>query len=267
MSVKFCVYGLSTGIIGEGDDVLAILVEAADGIGGFEEGDVLVIAETAIATAEGNIARLDAITPSAEARRLAADYRMDPRLVEAVLEESDEIIGGIPGFLLCMKNGTLLPNAGIDGSNAPPGTVVRLPKDPDGSAERIRVGIEQRCGVKVGVIIADSRTHAMRLGCSGVAIGCSGIEAVRDERGRCDLYGRRLEVTQSAIADNIASACELVMGEADECIPAAVIRGLGLELSNTRGVESIAASECLFMGVALNTNPSLFDGKRKSELH
>jgi coenzyme F420-0:L-glutamate ligase/coenzyme F420-1:gamma-L-glutamate ligase len=267
MSLQFCVYGLSTGIIGTGDDILAIIAGAADAIGGFEEGDVLVIAETAVATAEGNIAKLDEITPSDEARRLAIAYRMDPRLVQVVLEESDDVIGGIPGFLLCMKNGTLLPNAGIDGSNAPPGTVVKLPKDPDGSAERIRAGIAGRCGVKVGVIIADSRTHAMRLGCSGVAIGCSGLEAVEDERGRCDLYGRRLEVTKAAVADNIASACELVMGEADECIPAAIVRGLGLPLSEKRGVESIAASECLFMGVALNANPSLFDGKRKPELH
>jgi coenzyme F420-0:L-glutamate ligase/coenzyme F420-1:gamma-L-glutamate ligase len=267
MSQQFCVYGLNTGIIGTGDDMLAALISAAGAIGGFEKGDVLVIAETAIATAEGNIARLDEISPSIEAHRLAAAYQMDPRLVEVVLEESDDIIGGIPGFLLCMKNGTLLPNAGIDGSNAPPGTVVKLPVDPDLSAERIRKGIEKQCGIKVGVIIADSRTHAMRLGCSGVAIGCSGLEAVEDERGRSDLYGRRLEVTKAAIADNIASACELVMGEADECIPAAVVRGLGLKLSEKKGVESIDASECLFMGVALNANPTLFDGDRKSEIH
>ncbi len=267
MSLQFCVYGLNTGIISVGDDMLPVLIEAAGAIGGFEEGDVLVIAETAVATAEGNIARLDGIIPSDEAHRLAAAYQMDPRLVEVVLEESDDIIGGIPGFLLCMKNGTLLPNAGIDGSNAPPGTVVKLPRDPDFSAERIRKGVERECGVRIGVIIADSRTHAMRLGCSGVAIGCSGLDAVEDERGRFDLYGRQLEVTKSAVADNIASACELVMGEADECVPAAVVRGLGLTLSGVRGVESIAASECLFMGVALNANPSLFDGKRKPEFH
>ncbi|HDR73987.1 MAG TPA: coenzyme F420-0:L-glutamate ligase [Methanoculleus sp.] len=267
MSLQFCVYGLTTALISMGDDVIPILIRAAGAIGGFEGGDVLVIAETAIATAEGNLARLDKIVPSKEAQRLAADYQMDPRLVEVVLEESDDIIGGIPGFLLCMKNGTLLPNAGIDGSNAPPGTVVKLPNNPDRSAERIRRGVEKECGVRIGVIIADSRTHAMRLGCSGVAIGCSGLDAVEDERGRCDLYGRELEVTQAAVADNIASACELVMGEADECVPAAVVRGLGLTLSEARGVESIAAPECLFMGVALNANPSLFDGKRKPEIH
>jgi F420-0:gamma-glutamyl ligase len=106
--------------------------------------------------------------------------------------------------------------------------------------------------VRIGVIIADSRTHAMRLGCSGVAIGCAGIPSVIDDRGRSDLFGRKLEVTKRAVADNIASAAELVMGEADECIPAAIIRGLGLRIGDQTGVESIDADECLFMGVLKN---------------
>ena len=107
----------------------------------------------------------------------------------------------------------------------------------------------------MGVIIADSRTHAMRLGCSGVAIGCAGINAVIDDRGRSDLFGRKLEVTKRAVADNIVSAAELVMGEADECTPAAIIRGIGLPISDQVGIESIAADECLFMGVLRNSSP------------
>jgi coenzyme F420-0:L-glutamate ligase/coenzyme F420-1:gamma-L-glutamate ligase len=265
MNDSFCVYGLKTQIIRPGDDLIPILLGSARRSCGLEKGDILVIAETALATAEGSITRLEDVVPSPRALEFAEAYHMDPRLVEVVLEESDAVIGGIPGFLLSMKNGTLLPNAGIDGSNAPPGTVVRLPKDPDGSAESIRKEIERLCGVKIGVLIADSRTHAMRLGCGGVAIGCSGIEAVSDERGRTDLYGRKLEVTKGAVADNIVSASELIMGEADECIPATLVRGLGLPITERKGVESIDASECLFMGVALNTNPSLFDRERKTQ--
>jgi F420-0:gamma-glutamyl ligase len=122
--------------------------------------------------------------------------------------------------------------------------------NPDESARTIRQGVERATGAKIGVIIADSRTHAMRCGCSGVAIGCAGIPSVIDDRGRSDLFGRKLEVTKRAVADNIASAAELVMGEADECIPAAVIRGIGLPVSDDSiGVESIAADECLFMGI------------------
>jgi coenzyme F420-0:L-glutamate ligase len=163
-----------------------------------------------------------------------------------------------------MKKGTLLPNAGIDASNAPAGSVVLLPLDPDASAARIRSAIAERTGVDLGVIIVDSRTHAMRLGCSGVAIGCSGIPSVIDERGRKDLFGRELQVTKRAVADCIASAAELVMGEADECVPAAVIRGIGLPIGDYNGVATIDASECLFMGVALHADPSLLvDGKRE----
>jgi len=251
MNSSFTVFGLPTGIIRNGDPIAERVIAAAGKYcGGFQNGDILVLAETAVATSEGNVIRLSEISPSDHARRLAEQYRMDPATAEVVLRESDSIVGGIPGFLLCMKGGTLLPNAGVDASNAPPGCVTPLPADPDASARRIRGEIAEVTGAKTGVIIADSRTHAMRLGCSGVAIGCAGIPSVIDDRGRSDLFGRKLEVTKRAVADNIASAAELVMGEADECTPAAVIRGIGLSVSEDLfGVESIAADECLFMGV------------------
>ena len=254
MNTSFEVFGLSTGIIRSGDSVAERAADAADRqCGGIHEGDILVFAETAVATAEGNIIDLSTITPSPQAEELAIKYQMDPCTAEVVLQESDSIVGGIPGFLLCMKAGTLLPNAGVDASNAPPGCVTPLPKNPDQSALAIKSSIESRYGVKVGVIIADSRTHAMRLGCSGVAIGCAGITAVIDDRGRSDLFGRKLEVTKRAVADNIVSAAELVMGEADECTPAAIVRGIGLPMGDQVGIDSIAADECLFMGVFAKT--------------
>lgn len=250
MTATYTVFGLATGIIRSGESITGRVITAAEkACGGFCEGDVLVLAETAVATSEGNVIRLDSIAPSDRARELAANHRMDPAVAEVVLRESDTIVGGIPGFLLCMKAGTLLPNAGVDASNAPPGCVTPLPANPDASACRIRQEIGRETGARIGVIIADSRTHAMRAGCSGVAIGCAGIPSVIDDRGRNDLFGRKLEVTKRAVADNIASAAEIVMGEADECRPAAIVRGLGLALTDTAGVESIAADECLFMGV------------------
>ncbi len=213
-----------------------------------------MLAETAVATAEGNIIPLSTITPSAWAEKLAAQYRMDPRVVEVVLQETDSVVGGIPGFLLCMKNGTLLPNAGVDASNAPLGSVTPLPDNPDRSALAIKKAIELRTSVRIGVIIADSRTHAMRRGCSGVAIGCAGITAVIDDRGRSDLFGRRLEVTKRAVADNIASAAELVMGEADEMHPGSGYPGTGLPIGDQTGIETISADECLFMGMLRKNN-------------
>ncbi len=250
MNRSFEVYGLSTGIISRGDSIADRMVAAAGkACNGFKDGDILVLAETAVATAEGNVIALSEITPSERAHELAARYRMDPRTVEVVLQESDSIVGGINGFLLCMKHGTLLPNAGVDASNAPLGCVTPLPENPDYSALAIKKAIADQTGSRIGVIIADSRTHAMRRGCSGVAIGCAGITAVIDDRGRSDLFGRKLEVTQRAVADNIASAAELVMGEADECIPAAIVRGLGMPVGDQTGIAAIDAEECLFMGV------------------
>ena len=250
MNSSFSVFGLATGIIQPHDPFTDRIIAAAKtACGGLKDGDILVLAETAVATSEGNVVRLDSVTPSPHARELAEKYHMDPRTVEVVLKESDSVVGGIPGFLLCMKQGTLLPNAGVDASNAPPGCVTPLPADPNGSALRIRNEIEGRCGIKIGVLVIDSRTHAMRLGCSGVAIGCSGITSVIDDRGRSDLFGRKLEVTKRAIADNIASAAELVMGEADECTPAVIVRGLGMPIGDQAGVDTIDAEECLFMGV------------------
>lgn len=251
MNSSYTVFGIHTPLIRQGDDIAAVLVRAVKETDARElqEGDILIVAETAISTAEGRIVRLGSIVPGEEALDLARRYTMDPGLVQCILDESDEVVGGIPGFLLCMKQGTLLPNAGIDASNAPPGCVTPLPSDPDASASRMKESIEKLTGTRVGVIIADSRTHAMRVGCSGVAIGCAGIPSVIDARGRSDLFGRPLEVTRQALADNLSSAAEIVMGEADERTPAALVRGLGIPVTNIAGIESIDAKECLFMGI------------------
>jgi coenzyme F420-0:L-glutamate ligase/coenzyme F420-1:gamma-L-glutamate ligase len=266
MNRSFCAYGLHTGLIEQGADLVDQLMKSAGDspCQGLQDGDIVVIAESVVAMAEGSITCLEEVIPSEEARILALKYRMDPRLVEVVLQESDQVVGGIPGFLLSMKNGTLLPNAGVDQSNAPPGCVVLLPRNPDASAAGIQQEVRKTHGLRIGVIIADSRTHAMRLGCAGVGIGCAGIDAVIDERGKKDLFGRELHVTQRAVADCIASAAELLMGEADESVPMAVVRGLGLPIGEGIGVPSIDASECLFMGVALHADPSMLRHQGKT---
>ncbi|MCQ8893719.1 MAG: coenzyme F420-0:L-glutamate ligase [Methanolinea sp.] len=254
MRDSFSVYGIRTPLITQGSDIAGILIRAISqtGAGEFVSGDILVVAETAVATAEGRVIRLEDVVFDAESEALARTYSLDPRLIQCIREESDEIVGGIPGFLLCMKNGTLLPNAGIDASNAPPGCVTPLPRDPDRSARLLKEEIKRRTGALLGVIIADSRTHPMRVGCGGVAIGCAGFSSVIDARGRHDLFGRELQVTRQALADNLASAAEIVMGEADERTPAAVIRGLDVPITDAVGTETIAASECLFMGLLKN---------------
>jgi coenzyme F420-0:L-glutamate ligase len=267
MSEWFCVYALHTGLIGEGDDIATAVLAAADTApcAGVADGDIILVAESALATAEGRAVRLDSVVPSEEALRLADRHAIEPRIAEVVLRESDRVVGGIPGYLLTLKNGTLLPNAGVDHSNAPEGTVVPLPADPDGSAARLRAAIRERRGVNVGVLVIDSRTHAMRLGCSGVAIGCAGLKAVVDDAGRLDLFGRKLEVTKRAVGDCLASAAELLMGEADECVPTVLVRGTGIEIGEEKGIPTIEASACLFMGAALHADPSAFNRQGKTE--
>ena len=152
MNPRFEVFGLSTGIISQGESISGRVVAAAQtACGGFRDGDILVLAETAVATSEGNVVRLGDVVPSPRAYELAEKYDIDPATAEVVLRESDSIVGGIPGFLLCMKAGTLLPNAGVDASNAPPGCVTPLPKDPTASASRIRQEILRTTGATIEI--------------------------------------------------------------------------------------------------------------------
>lgn len=248
MNSGYSVYGLSTGIIKRGENITEKILAALPSNIKIEDGDILTIAESALATSENNIVKLSTVTPGSKAIRYAQKYHMDSAVAEIVLKESQEIIGGIPGFLLCIRNGLLLPNAGVDGSNAPDGYVTLLPKDPDNSAKTIRQTIFERTGCRIGVIIIDSRTHPMRFGCTAIAIGCCGFSAVVDERGKKDLFGKELKVTRRAVADSIASAAELVMGESNEGIPAVLLKNIGISMNEKIGIEQISADECLYMG-------------------
>jgi len=246
---QFQVFGIHTELIKPGDSLLdhiTLAMKQQDLV--FEQHDILVLAESAVATSQGRIVALETVKPSLHAQEIAAQYEIDPSLAEIVIRESDSIIGGIPGFLLSITSGHLLPNAGVDGSNAPDGYVTLLPCDANEWAHDLRKKIHADTGLSIAVLVIDSRTHPMRYGCGGVAIACSGIPAVIDERGRKDLFGRELKVTRRAVADNIASAAELIMGESDEQIPAVLVRGLEIEFGEYEGIELISPDECLFIG-------------------
>jgi len=248
---SFSVYGLSTPVLKTGDDYVSILIDSLTETDAksFCDGDILVLAESPLATTEGRMVKLDEVKPSKNAEKLATEYHMDARVAEVVLEESDEIVGGVPGYLLARRDNLFLPNAGIDESNAPKGYVTLLPKNPDQSAERIRKIIRERTGKNIAILVIDSRTHAMRLGVSGVAIGVAGMRAITDERGKKDLFGHELHVTRRAIGDDLASTAELLMGEAGERIPAVLIRGYAYQPAESEGIASIAPEEDLFLGM------------------
>ena len=186
------------------------------------------------------------------AQGLADRYDLLPAVAELVIQEADEILGGIPHVLLTIKNNTLMANAGVDKSNIPPGYASLLPVDPKASAMRIRREIKKRLGKTVGVLIIDSRTQPLRLGNIGMALGVAGFKPVADDRGRNDLFGNTMRITRRAVADNLSSACTAVMGESDESIPAALIRGAPVEFvdaSFDSGEMWIGPDECMYMAI------------------
>ncbi|MCX6643184.1 MAG: coenzyme F420-0:L-glutamate ligase [Candidatus Bathyarchaeota archaeon] len=226
MSIEiFAVLGLP--IIHSGDDLPFLVIKAIEKEGGLIlEGDVVVLCHVIVSRSEGNIVDLRTIQPSYAARNFAEFTGKDPRLVEVILRESRAIRRMAPDVLVTETlQGFVCANSGVDKSNVPGDEVVSpLPKDPDVSARKIRDRFKE-LGVDVAVIIADTHGRAHRDGEVNVAIGASGIDVIRDRRGEKDLFGYELKVKRTAIADELAAAAELVIGQADEGVPVAVIRG------------------------------------------
>ena len=211
----------------EGDDLAALLAAAAARAGGFEDADVVVVAQKVVSKSEGRIVSLDGVEPSARALELAGDR--DPRHVETVLRESVRIVRSRPPLVIAeTRHGFVCASAGVDASNARgEGTLVLLPLDPDASAARIRDGLRDRLGRDVGVIVSDSFGRPFRQGTTDVALGVAGMTPLLDLRGTRDAAGYELQATQIAVADELAGAAELVLGTT-RGVPAAVVRGVDL---------------------------------------
>ena len=228
-------------LIKHGDDLGFLICEAATKQGTpIQDGDIIVVTHVVVSRAEGNVINLDEVIPSEFAKTIAKEFGKDPKLVEAILRESKSIIRMGNGHLIAeTKHGFICANAGIDKSNVPgERNVAPLPRDPDLSARMIRRRIKEVSGKDVAVIISDTHGRPLRNGEINVAIGVAGIKPIRDRRGEKDLFGYTLRVKQTAIADELSSAAELVIGQADEGIPAAIIRGYTYEKS-----EDVTAKE------------------------
>jgi coenzyme F420-0:L-glutamate ligase/coenzyme F420-1:gamma-L-glutamate ligase len=217
-----------------GDHVAELLIAALDEAGiCLQDGDVLAIAQKVISKAEGRFVNLNEVIPGARAERVAKESEKDPRLVELILRESEEISRKRPGVLIVRHRlGFTSANAGIDRSNVAQNkddeTVLLLPYDPDASAEQIRCILKERLNVNLGIVITDSHGRPFRLGTVGVAIGVAGLPALWDRRGEQDLFGYTLQHTDVGVADEIAAAAGLLMGQAAEGTPVVLIRGLQL---------------------------------------
>jgi len=215
-----------------GDDVAALLADAMQaGAVAPSNGDVLVVTHKIISKAENCYRTLAEVEPSPQARELASVSGKDAAVVELILCESREVVRVRPGLIITEhRSGVVMANAGIDQSNVPDAggkaRVLLLPKDADASSAAIREALSERFGVRMAVIVSDSVGRAWRNGVVGLALGAAGLPALKDLRGQTDMEGRALEVTQVGFADAVAGAAQLLMGEADEGLPAVLVRGL-----------------------------------------
>jgi coenzyme F420-0:L-glutamate ligase / coenzyme F420-1:gamma-L-glutamate ligase len=214
-----------------GDDLAElILVGVARAGEQLRDSDVVVLAQKIVSKAEGRYVRLADVTPSARATELAQAARKDPRVVELMLQESREVVRHRPDVIVVEHRlGFVLANAGIDASNLEPAgedeRVLLLPRDPDASAAALRERLQKATGAKLGVIINDSLGRAWRNGTVGTALGASGLPTLLDLRGKPDLHGRTLRSTEVGVADEVAAAASLLMGQADEGRPIVIVRG------------------------------------------
>jgi len=245
------VFPIRTKLIAKGDDLVALIIQALeDAKFELRDGDILVIASKAVSVSQGRLVSLDSVKPSKRSRILAKRYGLEPEFVELTLRESDEIYGGVYRALYTLKDNILTANAGIDHKNVPARSAVLWPKNPERAAAEIQRGISAIVGKRVGVSIIDSRIAPLRAGTIGVTLGAVGFELVKDCRGKTDLYGKPLLITKLAVADDIACAAHLVMGEVAERTPVAVVRGVPLTPKAQRAKTMIMPPElCLFMGV------------------
>ncbi len=224
-------------LINEGDNLAEMIVDAARSENiKVCDGDILVIAETIIAKSEGSIVNLKSLPTSELAVEISKKTGKDPNLVQYIIDESNEIIKVGPNFIISeTKHGFVCANAGIDESNIDEGLATPIPVNPDKSADTIRIEIENITKKQVAIIISDTQGRSFREGAVGVAIGISGIEPLWSRQGDTDLYGRKLQTTSIAVADELASAASILMGQADEGIPVVILRGINYfkKLRNT----------------------------------
>jgi len=229
-------------LVAPGDDVPALVARALSGAGvSLADGDVLVVTSKILSRAEGRFVELPRVEPSARATELAREVNKDPRAVELILRESTAISRRAPGVLVVRHRlGFVVANAGIDSSNAVPPDArpgsgpwaLLLPEAPDASAAAIRAKLEAESRARVGIVISDSFGRPFRLGTVGTAIGVSGLPPLWDRRGEPDLFGRALETTVTALADQVAAVADLVAGQAAERRPVVLVRGLGFAPSD-----------------------------------
>lgn len=248
-------YAVKTETVKTGDNVAVVVLEALKGQGlQLEDGDILALTSKIIACAEGHIAKLSDVKPSEKAKQLAKKFSLQPEFAELILREADRVYGGVERAVLTLKDGVLTANAGVDNKNAPLGFAVLWPRDVQGWAKRVREEVMGKTGRSVSVLIVDSGLVPLRMGTRGLALAVAGFKPVIDCRGERDIFGRPLVITRRAVADDLASAAHLLMGEAGEKTPVVLIRDAPVVLDDRvygSADMMMPFNECIFMGVFL----------------
>jgi len=244
-------------LVREGTDLISLIINSIESAKlELQDDDVLVVASKIVAIAEGRVINLKSVHYSKKASKLAKKARIPPQFAQLILDECDGmILGVVPGAITTINQYGLLANAGADQSNAGKNKVILLPKNIKASAKRIHEGLKKQLNRYVGIIIADSRTMPLRLGTVGGALATYGFEPIIDERGKIDLFGRPMHITVRALADQIATAAELLMGETNEQIPFVVTRGVSIKRINEEEEINInnliKPEQCMFLGPLL----------------
>lgn len=223
----------------------------------IENQDILVISSKYVSFSQGRLLDVNSINPSEESIFISKKFQLKPKTAEVILRESDTVFGGIPGFVITSSDNILAPNAGIDKSNVNEGKLILYPNDSYQIAEELRRNFFLKFQINIGVIIVDSRLMPARVGTTGVAIACSGIDPVNDMRAQTDLDGNPLKVTFQAIADNIASIANHKMGEGSESKPFAIVKNSGAKFTNRKissNEMAISNDLCVYIRGFTNSN-------------
>lgn len=254
-------YAVRTGIVKIGQDITELVLESlkAEKLR-LEDGDVVALASKIVSYAEGRITKLSDLEPSEKAKKLASRFSLLPEFAELILHEADEIYGGVEKAVLTLKDGILTVNAGIDNKNAPKDHVILWPRNAHEHAKRLREEIVNRTAKHVAILIVDSGLIPLRLGTNGLALAVAGFRPVIDLRQQKDIFGKQITITRHSIADDLASAAHLLMGEAAKRIPIVLIKDAPIVYN--KGVHqtvdmTIPHEECIFFNaLRLQSTPA-----------
>jgi coenzyme F420-0:L-glutamate ligase/coenzyme F420-1:gamma-L-glutamate ligase len=244
-------YPIKTRTVKVGDGLVELILESLEAQGlALMDNDVLVLTSKVVSFSEGRVVKLSGVKTSAEGRKLAERYCLEPEFAELVVREAERVCGGVKRAVLTLKHGIMIANAGIDNKNAPAGHVVLWPADPEKTVADFREAVLRETGKTVGVMVVDSGLIPLRIGTIGLALAVAGFRPIRDDRGRVDIFGRKVTITRQAVADDLACAAHLMMGESSEKVPAVLIRDAPVVFDDgVYGSKDMMMpfKECLFM--------------------